>query len=195
MNTKLNKNLGALISWREGGTPRIQTLEFLESNFLTVRQTKQYRSFSKIIKRARYLRKGLIRRVFTRYINKGEKAMLCSMIVKAPNKADLAAQIRGLGLVIRQYRRKRLDLLKGKDPYAMPEIIKRSFLLYKNTWNNRYGVGTSNYNFMEFDWVFTEYPFARFDYFPHPKGFYVREKPILTPPKEIYIIRDGIVEF
>lgn len=173
----LNKNLGALISWREG----VDRLASLESNFLIVRQTKLYRLFSKIIKRALYLRKGLIRRVRAECLYMNTSGVICVAAIKKARYAPLKRKIDGLSAVIKEYRRKRLDLLKGKDPYDMFDVIKRSFILYKNTWNNRYGVGTNNYDFMEFDWVFGEYPFDRFDYFSHPKGFYVREKPILTP--------------
>lgn len=186
----MNKNLGALVSWREG----VDRLASLKSNFLTVRQTPQYRLFTKIIKRARNLRAFLIRGVFACYVYWDANGKRCIDNMHKAHYAPVKRKIDGLSAVIKKYRRKRLDLLKGKDPYVMPEIVVYNFMIFKSN-NSIDGFFLYRYG-MYYLWeVHKEYPPARFDYFPHPKGFYVREKPILTPPKEVYIIRDGIVEF
>ena len=194
----MNKNLGALISWREGGTPRIRTLDFLESNFLTVRQTKQYCLFSKIIKRARYLRKGLIRRVRAECLYMNANGVICVAAIKKARYAPLKRKIDGLSAVIKEYRRKRLDLLKGKDPYAMPErvvinfkaiVVKSHDIPLTKPFEILY-LTRKVIPELPFYWIICGLKIEkiqsvlttdRFDYFSHPKGFYVREKPILTP--------------
>lgn len=189
----MNKNLGSLISWHDGGRPRKNTLDFLESNFLAVRETSQYKLYAKIIRRARYLRKGLIRRLFAQYGDEIKNGSITSVALKYTNFDGLAVHIPAYALVIKQYRRKLLDLLRGKDPYAKPEVIKLRFTIYHDKHSNSfnyfsYRIGGGLWEFYRYYENLTEvqnsFPPNRFDYFPHPKGFYVREKQVLTPTHE-----------
>ena len=178
----MNKNLGSLISWHDGGRPRKNTLDFLESNFLAVRETSQYKLYAKIIRRARYLRKGLIRRLFAQYGDEIKNGSITSVALKYTNFGGLAVHIRAYALVIKQYRRKLLDLLQGKDPYAAPETVVYNFLIVKsnNSIDGFFYIDTLRRNPHYLREVYKQFPLDRFDYFPHPKGFYVREKPILS---------------
>lgn len=189
----MNKNLGALISWREGGTPRKNTLDFLESNFLAIRQTSQYKRYSKIIRRARFLRKGLIRRVRAQHIYKIKNSELGVSFLEYTDFRALTRQIRAYKKLIKQYIRKSVCLLKGKDPYAMLENVIINvyamklmhfppyspclLFLIRNSLPELSGLQVCGHTIEGINQYF---PPARFDYFPHPKGFYVREKPILS---------------